>query len=97
MMESIYPQRGGIHEQVYLLKRELERRGIKTEIIAYSKRREGQKITLAKIAFPFFHKKNCKGRLRRNNSRDCLDIITINNFLKSLFYTLYSPSTFDRV
>ena len=34
MMETIYPQRGGIHEQVYLLKRELERRGIKAEIIA---------------------------------------------------------------
>jgi hypothetical protein len=100
MMETIYPQRGGIHEQVYLLKRELERRGIKAEIIAYSKRRaeeRGKRLLWLRSLSPFFLRKNRKGRLRRNNSRDRMDIITINNFIKSLFYALYSPSTFDRV
>ncbi|ACP49313.1 conserved hypothetical protein [Sulfolobus islandicus Y.N.15.51] len=43
MMESIYPQRGGIHEQVYLLLRELHRRGYDAEIVAYSKRNVDQK------------------------------------------------------
>lgn len=37
MMETIYPQRGGIHEQVYLLLKELKKYE-DAEIIAYSKR-----------------------------------------------------------
>lgn len=43
MMETIYPQRGGVHEQVYLLKRELEKRGIQADIVAYSVRRAEEK------------------------------------------------------
>jgi len=35
MSYSIYPKRGGIHEQVYLLSRELRKRGIKVSIVSY--------------------------------------------------------------
>jgi hypothetical protein len=64
MMETIYPQRGGIHEQVYLLKRELEKRGIKTEIIAYSKRRaeeRGKRLLWLRSLSPSFIRKIVKG------------------------------------
>jgi len=64
MMETIYPQRGGIHEQVYLLKRELERRGIKAEIIAYSKRRaeeRGKRLLWLRSLSPSFIRKIVKG------------------------------------
>jgi len=64
MMETIYPQRGEIHEQVYLLKRELERRGIKAEIIAYSKRRaeeRGKRLLWLRSLSPFFLRKIVKG------------------------------------
>jgi len=39
MMESIYPQRGGVHEQVYLLSKELINLQKKVDILAYSTRR----------------------------------------------------------
>ena len=64
MMETIYPQRGGIHEQVYLLKRELERRGIKAEIVAYSKRRaeeKGKRLLWLRSLSPSFIRKITKG------------------------------------
>jgi Glycosyltransferase len=64
MMETIYPQRGGMHEQVYLLKRELERRGIKAEIIAYSKRRaeeRGKRLLWLRSLSPSFIRNIVKG------------------------------------
>jgi Glycosyltransferase len=64
MMETIYPQRGGMHEQVYLLKRELERRGIKAEIIAYSKRKaeeRGKRLLWLRSLSPSFIRNIVKG------------------------------------
>jgi Glycosyltransferase len=64
MMETIYPQRGGMHEQVYLLKRELERRGIKAEIIAYSKRKaeeRGKRLLWLRSLSPSFIREIVKG------------------------------------
>ncbi len=39
MMDSIYPQRGGVHEQVYLLLRELPKLGARAELVAYHMRK----------------------------------------------------------
>jgi glycosyltransferase involved in cell wall biosynthesis len=64
MMESIYPQRGGIHEQVYLLKRELERRGVEAQIVAYSTRRaeeRGKRLLWLRSLSPSFIKRIVKG------------------------------------
>ena len=64
MMETIYPQRGGVHEQVYLLRRELERKGIETEIVAYSKRRaeeSGKRLLWLRSLSPSFIRKISKG------------------------------------
>lgn len=38
MMETIQPFRGGVHEQVHLLRRQLERRGVRADLLAYSRR-----------------------------------------------------------
>ncbi|BCU68073.1 hypothetical protein HS7_15100 [Sulfolobales archaeon HS-7] len=38
MMESIYPERGGIHEEVFLVYNEMVRRGIPVRISPYSRR-----------------------------------------------------------
>ena len=63
MMDSIYPQRGGIHEQVYLNLRELERRKIDAKIIAYSRRRAnqpGKKLLWLRQMSPLFIRKIVK-------------------------------------
>ncbi|BCU69064.1 glycosyltransferase family 4 protein [Stygiolobus caldivivus] len=63
MMDSIYPQRGGIHEQVYLNLRELQRRNIDAKIISYSERRAeepGKKLLWLRQLSPFFLKKIIK-------------------------------------
>jgi glycosyltransferase involved in cell wall biosynthesis len=62
MMETIYPQRGGVHEQIYLLLRELKKTE-DAEIIAYSKRRveeKGKKLLWLREMSPFFINKIVK-------------------------------------
>lgn len=57
MMESIYPQRGGIHEQVFLLTRELKKMSFDAEIIPYSTRRvdeRGKKMLWLREMSPSF-------------------------------------------
>ena len=57
MMESIYPQRGGIHEQVFLLTRELKKMSFDAEIIPYSTRRvdeRGKKLLWLREMSPSF-------------------------------------------
>jgi len=66
MMESIYPQRGGVHEQVYLLLRELRRRGYEAELISYSRRRaeeRGKKLLWLRQNSPYFISKIIKSEL----------------------------------
>jgi len=64
MMETIYPQRGGIHEQVYLLLRELKKYE-DAEIIAYSKRNveeKGKSLLWLREMSPFFIDRIIKGK-----------------------------------
>ncbi|NON63436.1 glycosyltransferase family 4 protein [Acidianus sp. RZ1] len=63
MMESIYPQRGGVHEQVYLILRELKRMKIDGNIVSYSTRsagEKGKKFLWLRQNSPFFIRKIVK-------------------------------------
>ncbi len=57
LMESIYPQRGGVHEEVYLLLRELRNMGINAYIVAYRYRRAdegGGRLLWLRMLSPLF-------------------------------------------
>ncbi len=65
MMESIYPQRGGIHEQVYLISRELRKKGIDVDIVPYSKRKadeKGKRLLWLREISPTFIKRIVDGK-----------------------------------
>lgn len=60
LMETIYPYRGGVHEGVYLLLREIRKLGINAEIVAYSRRRvdeNGRRLLWLRSLSPHFIKK----------------------------------------